>query len=171
MMSNALTGVTMAQDGSDAQGAAIAVALMGLCGFAFVLTRANTVRRTFATSKHMADASLELVKSVARAQRKRAAVFAAVCVAAVLVVSGLPLPIEARAALAVPATLLLGISLVAICRLQLLLGLAPEPSLRVRSHGHHLFVSRGKRLVGWVAAPPRLVARASGLPVATVRHS
>ena len=169
-MSNALTGLSMAQESSDAQGVAVAFALMGLCGFAFALTRANAVRRTFATSHHLAESDLELLKSVAHAQRTRTTWFAALCAGAVFVATSLPLEPSARAVLALTPAMLLAISLVALCRLQLLLGLRAEPGLRVRSHGHHLFASRGKRLVGWVAAPPSLVARASRLPVATVRH-
>jgi hypothetical protein len=33
-----------------------------------------------------------------------------------------------------------------------------------------LYVSRGKRLVGWVAAPPKLLAQVSTLPIATLRN-
>lgn len=169
MMSSALTGLSMAQESSDAQGVAVAFALMGLCGFAFALTRANAVRRTFATSHHLAESSLELLENVARAQRSRTSWFAALCAGLVLVATSLPIAAETRAVLAITPAMLFAISLVALCRLQLLLGLRPEPGLRVRSHGHHLFASRGNRLVGWVAAPPHLVARASRLPVATVR--
>lgn len=168
-MSNALTGVAMAQDGSDAQGAAIAFALMGLCGFAFAVTRANAVRRTFATSHHMDASSLELLKRVAQAQRFRTAVFTGVCALVLLVVARLPVELDALVGLVVTPAMLMTIGIVALCRLQLLLGLREEPQLRVLAHGHHLFAARGKRLVGWVAAPPSIVARASGLPVATVR--
>jgi hypothetical protein len=153
----------------DRHGAALACALMGLCAVAFALTRANAVRRTFATSHLFDDSNLELMRAVARTQRMRTGVFAAGCVAATLVVSALPIEPGARALLAVTPTLLLAISLVAMCRLQLLIGLRAEPTLSVRSHGHHLFASRGRRLVGWVEAPPQLVARASGFPIATVR--
>lgn len=159
-----------AASSDNSPGVAIALALMGLCGVAFVITRANAVRRTFATSHHLATADLELVQAVARRQRTRTTLFAAACAGVLPVILSVPMALEARAVLAVAPAMLFALAVVALCRLELLLGLHHEPTLRVLSHGHHLFVARGKRLVGWVAAPPGLVARASGLPVATLRH-
>lgn len=167
---NAAAALDVGPRSDDSQGAAIAFALMGLCGFAFALTRANAVRRTFATSHHMADAELDLVKSVARAQRGRTELFVVACALAVAAIMSLPLAIEARAVLAMTPALLMTTGFVALCRLQLLVGLRAEPQLRTMSHGHYLFAARGKRLVGWVAAPPALVARASNLPIATLRQ-
>jgi hypothetical protein len=160
--------LTVGGAADDSQGAAIA--LMGLCGFAFALTRANAVRRTFATSHHMVDAELDLVKRVARAQRGRTELFVIACALAVAAIMSLPLALGARAVLAMTPAMLMATGFVALCRLQLLVGLRPEPQLRTMSHGHYLFAARGKRLVGWVAAPPALVARASHLPVATLRQ-
>lgn len=152
------------------QGLAVAFALMGLCGFAFAITRGNAVRRTFATSHHMASADLDALKAVARVQRRRVAAFAAVCTLALAALSALDVPVELRSLLSVTPSLLLAVAIVGLTRVQLLMGLEHEPTLRVLSHGHHLFVARGRRLVGWVAAPPTLLARASRLPVATLRH-
>lgn len=160
----------MADGNNNMQGLAVAFALMGLCGFAFAITRGNAVRRTFATSHYMATSDLEVMKAVAAVQRRRVAAFAAGCTFILAVLAALPIPAELRSVLSVTPSLLLAVSVVGLTRVQLLLGLEHEPTLRVLSHGHHLFVARGKRLVGWVAAPPGLVARASGLPVATLRH-
>ena len=77
--------------------------------------------------------------------------------------------LDTRVVLIVTPALLTAVGVVTLCRLQMLLGLRAEPALRVSAHGDFLFVARGRRLVGWVAAPPRLVARASRLPVATLR--
>lgn len=151
----------------DSQGLAVAFALMGLCAFAFVLTRANAVRRTFATSRYLVPVDRALLSVVARAQRKRGFVFAAACLSAAMIISTLPLDLGARAMLMATPMLLLATALFGLSRLQQLL--EPDAEIRVLSHGHHLFAARGKRLVGWVAAPPRLVARASRFPVATVR--
>src|SRR5687768_9146519 len=63
----------------DFQGLAVAIALMGLCGVAFVLTRANAVRRTFATSRRFDPVEPALLAVVARAQRRRNIVFATAC--------------------------------------------------------------------------------------------
>jgi hypothetical protein len=65
--------------------------------------------------------------------------------------------------------MLLIVAAVAACQLTMLMWLRPEPDLRVSTHGDYLFVSRGSRLIGWVAAPPRLLARAGSLPIAKVR--
>jgi hypothetical protein len=155
----------------DAQGLAVALALMGLCGFAFVLTRANAVRRTFATSRHMVESDLDVLKHVSEAQRGRTAAFVVVCAFVLAIVTALPLELGTSVMLSAPLTMLLAAGVIGLCRLQLLLELQPEPSLRVMSHGHHLFAARGKRLIGWVAAPPSVVARASRLPVATMLRS
>lgn len=154
----------------NSQGVAVAFALMGVCGLAYAITRANAVRRTFATSRLRVATELELLKSVARAQRRRTAVFAAFSALAAFAIGSLPIDLDTRIVLGVTPALLMTIAIVTLCRLQMLLGLRAEPALRVSAHGDFLFVARGKRLVGWVAAPPKLVARASGLPVATLRH-
>lgn len=151
----------------DSHGFAVAFALMGLCAFAYVLTRANAVRRTFATSRYLVPVESALLAVVARAQRKRSVVFASACMVAVVLISSLPLDLGARTMLMAAPVLLLGTALFGLSRLQLLL--EPDAELRVLSHGHYLYAARGKRLVGWVAAPPKLVARASRLPIAVVR--
>lgn len=151
----------------DSQGLAVAFALMGLCAFAFVLTRANAVRRTFATSRYLVPVDQALLTVVARAQRKRSVAFAAACMVTAMIISALPLDLGARAILMATPMLLLATTLFGLTRLQQLL--EPDAEVRVLSHGHHLFAARGRRLVGWVAAPPGLVARASRFPVASVR--
>lgn len=160
----------MPSGSENMQGLAVAFALMGLCGFAFAITRGNAVRRTFATSHHMTNTDLEVIKAVARVQRRRVAAFAGGCTLVLAGLAALPVPAEVRSLLSVTPSMLLAVAVVGLTRVQLLLGLEHEPTLRVLSHGHHLFVARGTRLVGWVAAPPNLVARASGLPVATLLH-
>ena len=94
---------------------------------------------------------------------------AAVCALAWYAVTQLPLPVGARVWLGMSPLLLLAVAVIALGQLQMLIALRPEPELRIASHGHYLYVSRGRRLVGWVAAPPKLVARVSALPVATLR--
>ena len=153
----------------NSQGVAVAFALMGVCGLAYAITRANAVRRTFATSRLRVDTELDLLKSVAREQRRRTAVFAAASALVLFAIGSLPLELDTRVVLIVTPALLTAVGVVTLCRLQMLLGLRAEPALRVSAHGDFLFVARGRRLVGWVAAPPRLVARASRLPVATLR--
>jgi len=165
----AAAGVTSTSS-DDTHGVAIAFLLMGLCGLAFTWTRANAVRRTFATSRLFSDVDLELVQRVARAQRARTIWFAAACAVAFGAVASLPIGTETRIVLVVTPTMLFTIAVIALCRLQLLVGLRPEPSLRVTSHGLYLFASRDHRLVGWVGATPALIARASALPVAKARR-
>jgi hypothetical protein len=41
----------------------------------------------------------------------------------------------------------------------------------VLAHGEFLYAVRDGRLLGWVSAPARVVAGASGLPVARLHHS
>ncbi len=151
----------------DFQGLAVAIALMGLCGVAFVLTRANAVRRTFATSRRLVPVEQALLAVVARAQRRRSMVFASACMLSMLAISSLPLDLGARTLLMATPMLLLATTLFGLTRLQQLI--EPDGELRVLAHGDYLFAARGRKLVGWVAAPPRLIARASHLPVATVR--
>ena len=153
----------------DSTGAAVAFGFMGLCLFAYAIMRGNAVRRTFATSRHLVDVDIDVLRRVARAQRTRTIVLAAVCTLAWYAVTQLPLPVGARIWLGMSPLLLLAVAVIALGQLQMLIGLRPEPELRVASHGHYLYVSRGRRLVGWVAAPPKLVARVSALPVATLR--
>jgi hypothetical protein len=154
----------------DATGAAVAFGFMGMCLFAYAIMRGNAVRRTFATSRQLIEVDIDVLRRVARAQQSRTAVLAAVCALAVYAVAQLPLQVEARIWLGASPLLLLGVAIVSLCQLQMLIGLRPEPELRVLSHGHYLYVARGKRLVGWVAAPPKLVARVSSLPIATVHN-
>jgi hypothetical protein len=154
----------------DDRGVAVAFMLMGLCTLAFAITRGNAVRRTFATSRHFADADLVQLQSVAYAQRARTAWFACACGIVLLAIASLPIEHDAQMMLAVPPAMLLAIAIVALRRLQILIGLRPEPCLRVMAHGPYLFAARGKRLVGWVGATPSMIARASGLPTATARR-
>ena len=153
----------------DSFGLIVAFTLMGFCALGFVITRGNAVRRTFATSRHFDVIELEVVIRVARIQRNRAALFALVCAAVLYGSTRLPLPPGALFFVSATPLLLLGIAMVAVCRLQVLMGLHAEPPLRAFSHGDYLFAARGARLVDWVAASPRLLARASSLPVARVR--
>jgi hypothetical protein len=155
--------------GDDATGAAIAFLLMGFCVIAYTITRANAVRRTFATSRHLLDVHLDTMKHVARAQRSRAVVFGIACGLVINAIAWLPVQVDTKVWLAATPAMLLIAAAVATCQLTLLVWLSAEPGLRVASHGDYLFVSRGSRLIGWVAAPPRLLARAGSLPVAKVR--
>jgi hypothetical protein len=153
----------------DATGAAIAFLLMGFCVIAYTITRANAVRRTFATSRHLLDVHLDTLKCVARAQRSRAVMFGIGCGLAINAIAWLPMHVDSKVWLAATPAMLLIVAAVAACQLTMLMWLRPETDLRVSTHGDYLFVSRGTRLVGWVAAPPRLLARAGSLPVAKVR--
>jgi hypothetical protein len=155
---------------TDTQGVAVALMLMSLCGLAFAITRANAVRRTFATTRRFDEVDLLTLHAVARAQRSRTIGFLLVCTTALFGIASLPLSLEGQVVLVVTPTMLLTIAIIALCRLQFLIGLRPEAFWRGTAHGHYLFVARGKRLVGWVGAPPKLLARASGLPIATVRR-
>lgn len=153
----------------EADGISVAVFLMSFCGIALAVTRANAVRRTFATSKRLVETDLDVMRNVAQLQRKRAVCFVAASAVAAAAVASMPLPIGPQLLLLVTATMLFGASIVALSRIELVLGLRSEPSLRVLSHGEFLFVARDRRLVGWVAAPPHIVAAASRLPVAKLR--
>jgi hypothetical protein len=153
----------------DARGAALAVAFMGLCTLVFAVTRATAVRRTFVTSRHKVDATLELLHVVARKQRSRALGFAAACLLAGGAIARLPIDLDGRRLLGVTPTLMLVVALVSAWQLHRLVRIAPDRSLHVTSHGPFMYAARGTRLVGWVAAPPALVASASELPVARLR--
>lgn len=154
---------------NDAHGAAIAFALMGACGLFYAITRATAVRRTFATSRRKVDASLTLLQAVARVQRARAAMFATGCALASLALVTAPVAVEIRIVWAVTGAVMLAIGLLSIWRLQRLLALHDAPHVRVTEHGHFLFAARGARLVGWVAAPPAVIARSMPLPAARLR--
>lgn len=169
LSSTALACPTTRVASDDATGAAVAFGFMGMCLVAYAIMRGNAVRRTFATSRHLVDIDIDVLRRVARAQRARTAVFGVVCAIACYAVAQLPLQVEARVWLGLSPLLLAAVAVISWCQLQVLIGLQPEPSLRVVSHGHYLYVARGTRLVGWVAAPPKLVARVSPLPVATLR--
>ena len=162
-----LAAAAVAHD--DSFGLIVAFTLMGFCALGFVITRGNAVRRTFATSRHFDVVELEVVKRVARIQRDRAALFALICAAVLYGSTRLSLAPGALFFVSATPLLLLGIAMVAVCRLQVLMGLHAEPALRAFSHGDYLFAARGTRLVDWVAASPGLLARASSLPAARVR--
>jgi hypothetical protein len=153
----------------DARGAAVAVAFMGLCTLVYAVTRATAVRRTFVTSRHMVDASLELFQVIARRQRARALAFAAACALAGVAISQLPFGLDGRLLLGVTPALMFVVAIVSALQLHRLLGLRAEPELRVMSHGPFMYAASGELLVGWVAAPPALIARASHLPTARLR--
>jgi len=155
----------------DARGAAVAVAFMGLCTLVYAVTRATAVRRTFVTSRHMVGASLELFHVIARRQRARSLAFAAACALAGVAIAQLPLGGDGRLLLGVTPALMFVVALVSALQLHRLLGLRAESELRVTSHGSFMYAARGEHLVGWVAAPPTLVARASHLPTARLRVS
>lgn len=149
-------------------GAAIAFALMGLCAIAFTITRANAVRRTFATSRRMVESQLDVMRRIAQTQSARAAAFVAVCTIALLGIVTLQIDLEERVVLAVTPMMLLVIGVLSLFRLERLQTLRGD--LRVTTHGHYMFVARGKRLVGWVAAPPALLAQATALPIAKLQR-
>ncbi|HEX5062890.1 MAG TPA: hypothetical protein VFV99_26130 [Kofleriaceae bacterium] len=155
--------------GADWHGAAVAFALMGLCGFAFSITRGNAVRRTFATSQWMEDADIDVMLNVAKTQATRMAMFVGVCATALALFSSLPIELEARVILSVSPAMLMTIGVVALVRLQRLAAIDPD-GIRVTAHGHYLFVARDKQLVGWVGASPELLARASALPTAKLHR-
>ncbi len=151
------------------QGASIGFTLMGLCALAFVITRANAVRRTFATSHKFVDVEHDLLRLVARAQRNRTAVFVIACLAVAAAIVALPVEVGVRTVLLVTPTLLLISAMFSMFRLQMLVDLERCQSVRVASHGDFLFASQGTQLIGWVASPPSLIARASALPTAKLR--
>jgi hypothetical protein len=151
----------------DEQGVAVAFGLMTFCIVGYVLARGNAIRRTFATSRQLADGDLEVLRRVARIQRRRAICGVALC-ALVLMTPSIAVNPDHIAFVVSPPLVLLIISVVTLCRLQVLIGLRAEPGLRVLSHGHYLYVVRGNRLVDFVAASPSLLARATSLPTAKV---
>lgn len=156
----------VATSSNDSLGAGVALAFMGVCSLVFAVTRATAARRTFATSRRKVPAELELLYLVARTQRARALMFAAVCALAGVAVAAMPIAYETRIALAVTPGLMMLVGLVSAWQLQRLLA---EHDVRVTSHGEFLYAARDGRLVGWVSAPPRLVAHATALPVAQLR--
>lgn len=153
----------------DSQGIAVALALMGLCGLAYAVTHASAVRRTFATSRHLVDVEHVLLQLVARAQRTRIALFAMACAGIAFGIAVLPVELGVRSMLMVTPMILLIVAMFGFFRLQTLVDLEQCPGVRVTSHGHYLFVSHGKRLIGWVSSPPSLIARVSALPIAKMR--
>jgi hypothetical protein len=169
-LSSTALAAPSAYESDDSTGAAVAFALMGLCVVAYAITRGNAVRRTFATSHHLVDIDLETMKRVARLQRGRTGWVVLACAVLVNVFALLPLELDVRLWLSASPAIMFVVTAFAWCQLQMLLWLQPEPGLRASSHGDYMFVSRNRRLVGWVAAPPSLIARASSLPVATLRH-
>ncbi len=162
-------GTEVATYSNDALGAAVAVAFMGLFSLVFAVTRATAARRTFATSRRKVAADLELLYLVSHTQRARALAFAAVCALVGVAIASLPIALETRIALAVTPGLMMLVGLVSAWQLQKLLGVRADRDVRVVSHGEFLYAARGGRLVGWVSAPPRLVAHATALPVAQLR--
>jgi len=153
----------------DSRGLIVAFALMGLCGFGFIVTRSNAVRRTFATSRRLAEIDLDVLRRVAKIQRDRTVWFAGACTVAVWVTARLPLVPVALMWAVTTQLVVLAIAMIAMCRLQLLISLRPQPDLRAYSHGHYLYAARDNRLVEWVGASPKLVALASALPIATAQ--
>lgn len=151
---------------NDSLGAAVAIAFMGLCSLVFVVTRATAARRTFATSRRKVPADFDLLQAVARTQRMRALAFAAGCALVGLGIFSLPTAAETRIALSVTPGLMFLVGLVSAWQLHRLLGVR---DVRVSSHGEFLYAERNGHLVGWVSAPPRLVAQATALPVAQLR--
>lgn len=137
----------------DAQGVAVALAIMGASTLLFAITRRNAVRRTFATSRHRRESSLGLAQSIAQLQRMPVILVALACLGVLS---------QASLAWSVAPSIVFVICVATLWRLQHVLGL---DDATVTSHGHFLFVERGGKLIGWVAAPPRQVSRA-GVPVA-----
>jgi len=137
----------------DAQGVAVALAIMGASTLLFAITRRNAVRRTYATSRRRRESSLGLAQSLARLQR----------VPALLgVLASLGVLSQVSLAWSVAPSIVLVICVATLWRLQHLLGL---DDASVTAHGHFLFIEKDGRLAGWIAAPPRQVTRA-GVPVA-----
>ncbi|HEY5920989.1 MAG TPA: hypothetical protein VIV11_04930, partial [Kofleriaceae bacterium] len=154
----------------DSDGALVGFALMALCALGFVVTRGNAVRRTFATSRRLVDIELDVLKRVARIHRTRVAWFAAVCGVALYATTKAPLSPGVMFVLGTTELLTLGFAMFVLCRLQILIGLRAEPSLRVVAHGPFLFAARGNRLIDWVGASPSLLSRATPLPTAAIRR-
>lgn len=153
----------------DAQGAAVAFAFMGMCTVVFALTRAAAVRRTFATSCRRVATSVDLLHRVVRLQRTRALMFVAFCVLACAAVAQLPFDPVHRVVFGLTPGLMLIVALASAWQLQRLSSVTSARDLDVSSHGRFLYVARAGRLVGWVAAPPGLVARATSLPRARLQ--
>ncbi len=151
---------------NDALGAAVAFAFMGMCSLVFAITRATAARRTFATSRRKVAAERALLVAVARRQRGRALAFVAACIGAAFAVVTLPVALDIRLALSVTPALMAIIGLVSAWRLQTLLGAS---DVDVTAHGEFFYAARGARLVGWVSATPRLIARAMALPIARLQ--
>jgi hypothetical protein len=115
LTSPALASPAAYASSDDATGAAVAFGFMGMCLFAYAIMRGNAVRRTFATSRHLVDVELDVLRSVARVQRSRTIVLAAVCALASYAVAQLPLQVEARIWLGLSPLLLLAVAVISIC--------------------------------------------------------
>jgi uncharacterized membrane protein YqjE len=158
-------------DGSqDALGAAVALAFMGASSFIFVVKRAMAVRRTYLSSRHKVDADRDLLRSAARHQRARGIILAVACIVAMLSIVALPIAREIRLVLGVTPALLSIAVLATLWRVLRVLRASADTAVDVTSHGHFLFAARGTTLVGWLAVPPRVVARVIALPVAQLRR-
>jgi hypothetical protein len=155
----------------DALGAAVALAFMGASSLIFVVKRAMAVRRTFWSSRRKVDADRDLLRSAARHQRVTALAFTAACVIAMLSLAALPFAREVRLVLGVTPALMLLAALAMLRRAHQVIAASADPQVRVSSHGHFLFAACGTRLVGWLAVPPRVVARVTALPVAQLRRA
>jgi hypothetical protein len=168
-----LTGVALAcphaRESPDSQGVAVAFGFMAFCIVGYVLARGNAIRRAFVTSRHLIEGDLEVLRNVARIQSRRTACSAAVCGLVVFAVGNMAMTPNTVVWVLTPPLLLLCISMIALCRLRVLVGLRAEPGLRVLSHGQYLYAVRGKRLVDFVAATPAVIARATSLPTAKIR--
>lgn len=144
---------TVMTPSDDAQGVAVALAIMGASTLLFAITRRNAVRRTYATSRRRRESSLGLAQSLARLQRMPVLLVGLACLAVLSRVS-----LEWSVAPGIVFVICVG----TLWRLQHVLGL--EEGV-VTAHGHFLFIEHDGKLTGWIAAPPRQVAQ-SGVPSA-----
>lgn len=137
----------MADASDDATGVAIALALMGASTLIFAFTRSNAVRRTFASNRRRRESSLGLAQSLARLQRMPVMLVALGCLGVLSQVS---------LAWSLAPAIMFVICVVTLWRLQHVLGV---DDATVSAHGDFLFVEQDGRLVAWIAAPARQVAR------------
>lgn len=150
----------------NALGLIVALAICGVGVLAFLISRANGARRSFSSGRRQDELALETLRGVVDAQRAHTMTWFAACAAGSLALVALGM-----AVLLPLAAAFVGVGIGRVRRLQRLAALTDADVTRVVSDGHFLFAAKDRVLLGWVAASPAVVARATRVPLARVRRT
>ena len=150
----------------DIGGLVVALAICGVGVLGFLVSRANGARRSFSSGRRQDELALETLLGVVDAQRARTITwFAAWAIASfALVALGMAVLLPFSFAFA-------AVGIGRVRRLNRLAALTDNDVTRVVSDGHFLFAAKDRVLLGWVAAPPTVVARATRVPLARARRA